>query len=224
MKVCAISDLHGYLPKIEPCDLLLICGDIMPLSIQFNMPASLEWLSNEFIKWIEALPVDHVIMIAGNHDAVFERASRRAKATINHNKLTYLLNESTIYTSNEGEQITIFGTPYCKIFGNWPFMRTPEYLKEKYSEIPDGVDILISHDAPKIGQVGTILEGRWYGEDAGNIYLADEIKFKRPRWVFSGHIHSGEHSLTLFEGTKLYNVSIMNEHYEPLNKPLYIEI
>lgn len=34
IKICAISDLHGYLPKIEPCELVLICGDIVGLHAQ----------------------------------------------------------------------------------------------------------------------------------------------------------------------------------------------
>ena len=224
MKACAISDLHGFLPSVKPCDLLLICGDIMPLDIQTNMPLSLNWLATVFKDWMESLPVDHVVMIAGNHDFVFERSEGWAKIALNCGKITYLKNESFTYTSNDGEQITIFGTPYCKIFGNWAFMREPEYLIEKYSEIPERVDILISHDAPKIGGVGKINEGRWYGEDAGNPYLAEAIRLKKPKYVFCGHIHSGEHGLTELDDTKLHNVSIMNEHYAPLNAPLDVDI
>ena len=224
MKVCAISDLHGFLPNVKPCDLLLICGDIMPLDIQTNMPLSLDWLSIVFKDWIESLPVDHVVMIAGNHDFVFERSERWAKAALDCGKITYLKNESFVYTSNDGEQVTIFGTPYCKIFGNWAFMREPEYLIEKYSKIPERVDILISHDAPRIKKVGVIHEGEWRGEDAGNPYLAEVIRLKKPKYVFCGHIHSGEHELTELDNTKLYNVSIMNERYAPLNEPLYVEI
>lgn len=29
MKITAISDLHGNLINIEPCDILLICGNIL---------------------------------------------------------------------------------------------------------------------------------------------------------------------------------------------------
>lgn len=73
MRIGATSDLHGILPEIEPCELFFICGDIMPLSVQLNMPASLEWLKTEFIPWANNLPCKHVIFIAGNHDFWFER-------------------------------------------------------------------------------------------------------------------------------------------------------
>lgn len=68
MRIGATSDLHGMLPEIEPCELFFICGDIMPLSVQLNMPASLEWLKTEFIPWASNLPCKHVIFIAGNHE------------------------------------------------------------------------------------------------------------------------------------------------------------
>ena len=39
MKIIAFSDNHGYLPKLEPCDVVCICGDIMPLEIDRNLIA-----------------------------------------------------------------------------------------------------------------------------------------------------------------------------------------
>ena len=35
--ICGISDLHGNLPEITSCDIVVICGDIFPLDIQKNM-------------------------------------------------------------------------------------------------------------------------------------------------------------------------------------------
>lgn len=67
ISICAISDLHGYLPKVEPCDLVLICGDIVPLRIQERTKDSYKWFSTEFKEWAMDLPCDKVIFIAGNH-------------------------------------------------------------------------------------------------------------------------------------------------------------
>lgn len=70
-----MSDLHGTLPERESSyfddfddvELLLICGDIMPLSIQLKMLESREWIDLSFIPWIRSLNVKQTIFIAGNH-------------------------------------------------------------------------------------------------------------------------------------------------------------
>lgn len=69
MKLIAVSDLHGSLPKIEDeADIMIIAGDISPLYIQGRKPAMISWLKNEFIDWINSLNVETVYLIAGNHE------------------------------------------------------------------------------------------------------------------------------------------------------------
>ena len=217
MKVAAISDLHGYLPSMkEPADILLIAGDISPLSIQFNKVAMKEWLSTEFSKWIKELPVEKVFLVAGNHDSWFQGALRANVHDVcnNNGKVTYLQNESTIYTDNDGNEWKIFGTPYCSIFGNWPFMREYEVLVKKFKEIPDDCDIIIAHDPPyEWGDCDCILEPthRFKNKHCGTVALREAIKNIPFQLLVCGHIHSGDHTLT----KGCVNVSYLNEYYKP---------
>ena len=75
-RICALSDLHGHIGevKVKETDYLLIGGDIIPLEIQSTYGASIDWLENKFVPWIRKQPVlKKTIVIAGNHDFVFER-------------------------------------------------------------------------------------------------------------------------------------------------------
>lgn len=103
-------------------------------------------------------------------------------------------------------------------------MRNNEFLAQKYNEIPENVDIFVSHDAPKVSDVGMIKEGNWSGTDAGNPVLAKYILEKKPKYAFCGHIHSGNHELQEVEGTKFANTSVVNERYDLVYKPLIIRI
>lgn len=69
MKICAISDLHGQINNvnIDPVDVLFICGDIIPLQIQRNIPQSFSWIKKSFIPWCQKQPVDQIYMVGGNH-------------------------------------------------------------------------------------------------------------------------------------------------------------
>ena len=232
IKICAISDLHGYLPKIEPVDILLIAGDISPLDIQFNKEMMKKWLTGPFANWIKELPLDKVYLTAGNHDAYFEGLNQiqldefRTKCDF---KLVYLENNHIIH-KHEDKEYKIFGTPYCHIFGNWPFMRTDEYMEEKFKEIPDKCDIIISHDPPyAVGQVDMILgERRWSNEipsSVGNIPLSNRLVDVDFKLLVCGHIHTGDHRP--FKDNlsgQVVNVSLKNEKYNVEYEPFYIEI
>ena len=235
MKVAVISDLHGHLPiypspyweGIEECELLLICGDILPLRIQTDMLASRLWLTDEFKPWAASLPVEQVYFIAGNHDFWFERNDIEARKIFSLNdKVTYMKNEYLDYYASiqDSKTYRIFGTPYCHMFGNWAFMRGEETLAHKFSEMPDDVDILISHDAP-YGTSDICFEG--FSTSKGHIgcpELRDAIIEKKPKYCFHGHLHSSNHGEEVLGETKVYNTSVLNESYELVYEPLIIRI
>ena len=231
LKIAAISDLHGYFPEmIEPADILLLAGDISPLEIQFNKPKMKIWVETEFAYWVKSLPVDRVYLIAGNHDSYLESISRSNILAMQQacQKLTYLKNETTHYIDNNGQLWSIFGTPYCHIFGNWPFMRSEEYMTEKFKQIPDEVDIIISHDPPfAAGDVDVILEAPQHRsqrmfQHLGNEPLKARIENVNYKLLVCGHIHGGDHNL--HETWKTVNVSHLNEWYKPTYPIFYTEI
>lgn len=229
MKIIALSDTHGYLPIVtQSFDLLLHCGDVSPAHDHYFAFQD-RWLRTEFVDWVKNLPFkdknSKVVMIPGNHDIATERYSEKERKDFNEitdGRLVMLKNEEYDFTCG-GETIKIFGTPYCKIFGSWAFMVSDAKLKEKFSQLPEGVDILISHDAPSLNELGLIKEGWHAGTDAGNIYLDEAILQKKPIIALCGHIHSGNHNFQKYGNTYLANVSYVNESYWPVHNSLSFE-
>ena len=229
LKICALSDLHGTLlpvEDIEPCELVCICGDIVPLKIQASSHKTKSWLRNKFKPWCESLPCDKVIFIAGNHDFYLQDLDFMYSVFPKDGKVTYLFHEGYVYTSKEGKEYSIFGTPYCQIFGNWAFMDTNSRLIELYSSIPDNLDILLTHDQPYgWGDVLEQLITPWADSShIGNQPLAQAIFEKQPKYLFCGHLHSTTHKCVEIGETKRYNVSIKDERYDPIYDPLVLDI
>ena len=230
----ALSDMHGTLPKIEkPFDLMLIAGDSVDLYSQRYPKLSEDWYLGESLDWVNKLPFksdeSKVILIAGNHDVGLERMCKETKEMFlialdsrSNHRVIYLENEQYFFKC-EDKVISIFGTPWCKIFGNWGFMAAPETLKEKYSKIPEELDILLTHDAP----YGT--SDQCYGWIAqertpysiGNEQLRDAVIEKQPKLLLHGHLHTANHEREDLLNTQVYNVSILDEKYEETFKPFY---
>lgn len=228
-----MSDLHGELPEAhDVAELTLICGDIVPLRMQRNIPQSKKWIKTEFLYWILNWPSEKILFIGGNHDFVFDGHWNGSDTTElyfrSDGKLEYLPGDyPKHYIDNEGKEYKIFGTPYCHIFGNWAFMREDETLRELYKSIPEGCDIVISHDAADINNLGLVPPNVWHPSssvNAGNKVLAEAIKLTKPKYYFCGHIHEGNHRVTEIDGTTMANVSLLNDQYEMVYEPLYLDI
>lgn len=226
MLTCFMSDLHGDFPEeILPCELVCICGDVSPLNIQGNHRKMRQWLRKVFKPWCEALPCRKVIFIAGNHDGAMHNLDFMYSIFSKDSKVTYLFHEFYTYTSLDGKDYKIFGTPYCKLFGNWAFMELDKTLEKLYSNIPENLDILLTHDQP-FGYGDIILDDiSWAdGSHIGNKPLLKAILDKKPRIQTNGHLHSCQKGLIEIDQTKHYNVSLKNEAYRMVYKPTYINI
>lgn len=244
IKIIAFSDPHGQLPLItEPFDLMLIGGDVCPAYNHYD-EFQRNWLSTTFTKWVMSLPFadksSKVVFIGGNHDFYLNDEPNPNKGDYSSiytdilkpcgGRLVYLEDDEYVFEkeSSDGkiESLKIYGTPWCKIFGRWAFMREDEKLAQLYDNIPEGLDILLTHDAPDIQGHGKIILGPWAGENAGNKPLAGAIKKKEPKLVLYGHIHSSKHTLTKMykKNTKLRCISILDENYYPLYAPYVFEM
>lgn len=216
-KIGAMSDLHGYLPEeVEPCDIICICGDIMPLEIQRDYTESLRWLKENFFPWIEKLPCEKVFVVGGNHDFLIEQISTKAINRICRenlfDKLIYLNN-----TLAEYDNIRIYGCPNVENLEGWAFYTDNPFLT--YTSIPQ-CDILLTHMPPKLGNMGYIPK---YG-DLGSEELKKVIETKQIKYAFCGHMHDGNHEWVEHNGCKLKNVALKDDYYRVANPITYCEL
>jgi 3',5'-cyclic AMP phosphodiesterase CpdA len=67
MRIVAVSDLHGFLPDIPPCDLLVVAGDVCPdrfgpFAAIHNPPDQQAWFDRNVRPWLAAAPAAHKVL------------------------------------------------------------------------------------------------------------------------------------------------------------------
>ena len=229
MKLFAISDTHGGLPEIPECDVLVIAGDIVPLSLQRSVPGSLWWFESTFTDWVESLKCEKVILIAGNHDFVFDPRlgayddTKISKSKVS-DKLVYLgPGESYEYNSK-----TFYSFPWTPVLKRWAFYLDHDDLVKECSKIPKDLDVLIAHCPPKVGQVGVVMQKNYnHGKDFGCEELKDALQTRNVKYCICGHIHSGNKNVQVMDNnikTKIYNVSLLDEDYIEYYKGTMLDV
>lgn len=216
MKITAISDLHGHYPELPGGDLLIVAGD---LTARDKVSEHID-----FARWLSHQNYRKIVVVAGNHDGQYEEAHMAAAFLSCEPSAVYLEDSGTTF-----EGYKIWGMPWTPTFCDWHFMAGPEKRKEKCDLIPHDIDILVTHGPPY-----GILDQESGGEHCGCRFLRSTIERIQPRLHIFGHIHEGYgHEVMLHTGdatngddryTHIYNVAIMNEDYEPVNKPTEIEL
>jgi Icc-related predicted phosphoesterase len=232
MRIVALSDLHGHLPEVPPCDLLIVAGDVCPDRVGHGLarhyPAQQKaWFDEQARPWLAAAPAAHRILTWGNHDwcgqhCSFDGDSPEAAPST---ALQILVDTGTSVPrrGTAGGAISVWATPWSRQFMDWAFMRSREGLADTYAAIPEHVDILVSHQPPYGLGDRAVDEQSGQIEHLGSLELLTAMARVKPRLVICGHIHSG---YGRFEsaGTPIYNVSVVNEHYRVVRSPTVIDI
>ena len=156
IKVVCISDTHNTQPPLPPGDILLHAGDLTEWGSFDELQAHITWLSSQ--------PHQHKVIIAGNHDVLFDPEFLNANkerypaepgktaADLDMKGVIYL-EDSTValdVTSNEGRTsrtVKIYGCPHTPQYTSSAFQvqRDEDHWNRK---VPQGIDILLTHGPP----------------------------------------------------------------------------
>lgn len=213
MIIDCISDLHGYYPKLEGGDLLIVAGDLTVADDSKQ--------HHDFQIWMSIQKYKKKVLVAGNHDGHLIGGKKRSVLR-NHFSdmgIDYLFDSET-----EFQGYKIWGSPWTQTFyGMNPrcmafTLDTEDELSKKWEKIPNDIDILITH-SPAYG----IGDKTCRGPHVGSYSLSEHVgKMKPPKlWVW-GHIHEAYGEWTCTKECRLVNASYVNEFYQPLNKPIRV--
>ncbi len=214
MKIVCLSDTHNCNAQIDvpDGDILIHAGDA---TIR-GTPAEVE----DFLRWFSALPHEHKIFVAGNHDRLYETDNQFARRLTADFKIEYL-QDSFI----EIENLKIYGSPWQPRFYDWAFnLNRGAELAEKWKMIPDDTDILITHGPPN-GILDEVPRKYWV-ENTGCEELrkkVEELSKKNLKLHIFGHIHCGYGQTEKF-GVKFINASNCDESYEPTQPPIIVNM
>lgn len=191
VRLACISDTHQMERELELPD-----GDILLHAGDFTMFSRSARAIFDFSEWLDELPYAHKIVVPGNHEFFLEADPSRRN-----------LISTAIVLINEGIEVMglkIWGTPTTPLEGGAFGVSSPAKRAKIYSEIPDDVDILISHGPP----FGILDRAPDSPHHAGCLELLKAVTRVKPRLHLFGHAHMA-YGVMDTENTLYVNAALM---------------
>jgi Icc-related predicted phosphoesterase len=241
MRIVCISDTHDMEPlgklKIPDGDVLVHAGD---LTIQGTY-IQIQRVGEELAR----LPHERKLVIAGNHDKLFEKDCALARLALGDGRhgIIYLQDDMVVLggTGIEGEPepVEIWGSPWTPRFYDWAFQldqKRPEserpfllgsgrqrIASEHWARVPAGVDILITHGPPEgiLDRVGVDVPNRQV-RHIGDPDLLAELPRIKPKLHIFGHDHSDPGVMEV-DGTVFVNAAMCDEAYQIKRRAIVVD-
>lgn len=210
MRLVCISDTHNAHRSLQlpEGDVLIHAGDATGQGLSAEV--------ERFLDWFAVQPHPHKLLIAGNHDWLFQRHPDQAAQMLEARPAITYLQDSGV----EIEGVRFWGSPWQPWFFDWAFNlpRNGADLREAWSRIPLGTDVLITHGPPH-GMRDQVHEGEHLGCEELRIRLGAI----RPRVHVFGHIHDA-YGVTQSARTTFVNACSCDESYRLLHKPVVLDL
>lgn len=201
----------------------------------------------QFNAWLGRQRFKHKIVIAGNHDRLFERNKADAESILT--AATYLQDQAIII-----DGIKFYGSPWQPEFFSWAFnLPRGQALADKWKLIPDNTDVLITHGPPygildlsgyapaqalrakarkdPYHSYTNLTPGAdWLDDHVGCQDLLERVNQVKPKIHCFGHIH---HSYGVYppllagadiDQTIFANACICDEQYNASHLPIILDI
>jgi predicted phosphodiesterase len=210
MRLALTSDLHGELPPVPPCDLLLVAGDLCPID-DHSVEAQAEWLHTRFADWLRSVPARRTAFVAGNHDFVFAEAPELLDPSLWNG--TYLQDSGLTW-----EGVAVWGCPWAVKLHGWVFTEEDDLLARRWDHIPPNTRVLVVHGPPH--GLGDEVIGRFTGDRlhvGSKSLLAAMARLDKLELVVCGHIHEAYGVYHAPHGVTLVNASLMDHRYRACN-------
>lgn len=169
----------------------------------------------KFDHWLGRLPHHVKILIAGNHDWLFEQEPALAESLITN---AIYLRDSSVTVGG----LKFYGSPWQPRFMHWAFnLSRGAEIKEKWDLIPADTDVLITH-GPPLGILDQVPRDLTDGyEHTGCEELLPAVQRIKPKLHVFGHIHEG-YGVERRDGITFVNACVCDAAYRPVNPAIVI--
>ena len=228
--ISAIADLHGNLPEMQYASLVVICGDIFPGELDNDPDGQGTWFRTAFLPWVDKIECRRAVLVAGNHDHWIEAHNEELLeefAPSAGKKLVYLCDSGF-----EFKRLRIYGTPWVPVSSGFPrrnrafVLEDSSLLAQKFSHIPDSLDLLITHTVPyDCNHIGFSDQDM---KDLGSKELRDAVASRNVRFLVGGHIHEARERIAHMDfgesHTEMANVACCDNQKQLIRLPIRFHV